>query len=227
MAAGVRYPPGIAARGACVEVVTEVVNGSQETITLEMLSSFTLGGLTPFAPGDAEETLLLPPPGRLLVGGGAHEDTDAGGAGAGAPPGPAPAPTASAGIRSAACRCGSTSPSRRLRIPRRGGDLGCGADAWILLAAGGLPQGQRPPLSGGLADRECGHWMKRLYAGRVLHRPRAGADGVKPAARTRPCSAWWRNMRPAVEGSSRPASGICRLFLMNFCTTWGTPARNV
>ena len=31
-------------------------------------------------------------------------------------------------------------------------------------------------LSGGLADRECGHWMKRLYAGESF--TARGADGV-------------------------------------------------
>src|SRR5579862_191851 len=41
------------------EVVTQFFNGSDRPVTLEMLSSFSLGGITPFHPADA--------PGRLRV----------------------------------------------------------------------------------------------------------------------------------------------------------------
>lgn len=42
-----------------IELFNEVTNKSEQTITLEMISSFSLGGLTPFTPGDAHETLQV------------------------------------------------------------------------------------------------------------------------------------------------------------------------
>ena len=35
------------------------VNDGTETVTLELLSSFSLGGLTPYVPGDAHDTMVV------------------------------------------------------------------------------------------------------------------------------------------------------------------------
>ena len=51
----VMWHPGLKA----IQVSAEFENGTNEPLTLELLSSFSLGGLTPFAAGDAPDTLLL------------------------------------------------------------------------------------------------------------------------------------------------------------------------
>lgn len=42
-----------------MEVVSSIINESMSSIRLEMLSSFTLGAITPFIDGMAPETMLL------------------------------------------------------------------------------------------------------------------------------------------------------------------------
>src|SRR5688572_15358793 len=44
---------------AAAEVTTSFINGSSQPVTLELLTSFSLGGITPFVPDDA--------PGRLRI----------------------------------------------------------------------------------------------------------------------------------------------------------------
>ncbi len=51
----VSWHPGLKA----IRVSAEFENGTNEPLTLELLSSFSLGGLTPFADGDTKDTLLL------------------------------------------------------------------------------------------------------------------------------------------------------------------------
>ena len=42
-----------------VQIVTEFINGGGEPVTLDMLSSFSIGGITPFLAGDAPESLIV------------------------------------------------------------------------------------------------------------------------------------------------------------------------
>jgi len=42
-----------------IETYTEFYNESEKAVSLEMISSFSLGGITPFTPGDAHETLVI------------------------------------------------------------------------------------------------------------------------------------------------------------------------
>ncbi|WP_297419960.1 glycoside hydrolase family 36 protein [Clostridium sp.] len=42
-----------------VEIYTEFINNSQESVTLEMISSFSLGNITPFIDGDAYNQVIL------------------------------------------------------------------------------------------------------------------------------------------------------------------------
>ncbi len=44
---------------SALESQTKIINGSQESLQLEMISSFSIGGITPFEQGDAPHALLM------------------------------------------------------------------------------------------------------------------------------------------------------------------------
>lgn len=222
---GVRYIHRVSRRAGspCVEVVTEVVNGSQETITLEMLSSFTLGGLTPFAPGDAEETLLLH---RLVSSWSAEgrmktqtlEEL-----------GLEPSWACSSANSIRWHQTGSM-PVREYFPIAALEDTAAGVTWAVELTHGSswqLEAYRRDSglsLSGGLADRECGHWMKRLYAGESFTAPRAVLTACAGGA-NEAMQRLVENMRPAVEAQLPPSERDMPVIFNEFCTTWGNPCQ--
>lgn len=79
---------------------------------------------------------------------------------------------------------------------------------------------ERAALSGGLADRELGHWMKTLEPGERFLSPRAVLStcigGVDDIA--------WRLTEAQKEGIRQiPAERELPVVFNEFCTTWGNP----
>ncbi|MDO4647993.1 MAG: alpha-galactosidase [Eubacteriales bacterium] len=75
-----------------------------------------------------------------------------------------------------------------------------------------------PAISGGLADREFGHWMKQLAPGEVLQTPWAiltVCKGTLDDLCNRMIDAQRRNIRAAEE---------LPIIFNEFCTTWGNPS---
>lgn len=81
---------------------------------------------------------------------------------------------------------------------------------------------ERIALSGGLADREFGHWTKRLYQGELLESPKATLTVAREDVEGisyRLTSAQWPNLErvPEVEKS-------LPIIFNEYCTTWGNPS---
>lgn len=78
-------------------------------------------------------------------------------------------------------------------------------------------------LSGGLADRELGHWMKRIEAGGQFHTPEA----ILTAAHTESFDILTgRLVQAAMEGMEHvPETELDLPIIFNeYCTTWGEPS---
>ena len=190
---------------AAAEVTTRFFNESERPVTLEMLSSFSLGGITPFDSADAPGRLRVhrfrsvwSAEGRLETQsiGQLHLERSWSGAGAFSE------------------RFGQvgTMPVRRwfpfIAIEDTEAGVVWGAQlAW----AGSwqmeiFRQHDDVCLSGGLADREFGHWMKTLAARRIARR----------AARVRHLRPWRSRcaLRPAHGGAAArrglPSGGRAR-----------------
>ncbi len=81
---------------------------------------------------------------------------------------------------------------------------------------------ERIALSGGLADREFGHWTKKLMEGEVFESPKATLTVAKEDVEGisyRLTSAQWPNLErvPEVEKS-------LPIIFNEYCTTWGNPS---
>jgi len=81
---------------------------------------------------------------------------------------------------------------------------------------------ERIALSGGLADREFGHWTKKLVKGEVFESPKATLTVAKEDVEGisyRLTSAQWPNLErvPEVEKS-------LPIIFNEYCTTWGNPS---
>lgn len=81
---------------------------------------------------------------------------------------------------------------------------------------------ERIALSGGLADREFGHWTKKLVKGEQLESPKATLTVAKEDVEGisyRLTSAQWPNLEkvPEVEKS-------LPIIFNEYCTTWGNPS---
>ena len=81
---------------------------------------------------------------------------------------------------------------------------------------------ERIALSGGLADREFGHWTKKLVKGKQFESPKATLTVAKEDVEGisyRLTSAQWPNLEkvPEVEKS-------LPIIFNEYCTTWGNPA---
>lgn len=211
----VQHPDG----APYLTVRTTFRNPSDEPAMLEMLSSFTLGGLTPFAADDAPETLALyrirsswSAEGRLVRE--PIEQTHL--------------ERSWLGTSAVFDRWGQVgSMPVRAYFPLAGvEDQTTGvmwgvklthASSWQL-EAGRKDNGFT--LSGGLADREFGHWMKRVEPGASFVTPEAiltvcAGDADELCQRLNACTA---------DRLSVPASEETLPVIFNeLCTTWGTP----
>jgi alpha-galactosidase len=202
-------------------VTSKFINGSTRPVTLEMLSSFSLAGITPFAPDDA--------PGRLRVhrfrsawsAEGRHESRsieelhlERSWSGAGA----------------FSERFGQlgTMPVRRWFPFVAAEDAQAGV-IWgaQLIWAGSwqmeiFRQHDDVCLSGGLADREFGHWLKTIQPGESFTVPSAVISCVQGSL-DELCDRLTAMQQRAADSQPRVEQDLPIVF-NEWCTTWGDPS---
>ena len=203
------------------EVVTSVENTGSEAHTLEMLSSFTLGSLSPFSEGLAPESLKIhrlrstwSAEGRLVTE--AAEDLQL----------------------EPSWKCYSANSVRFGSVgsfPVRGFVPFCAVEdtAHGVTWAAATTQGSSwqmelyrsdmgLSLSGGLADREFGAWCKTLAPGACFTAPKAVltavCGGVDTAAQVLA-----ENTRRAIEPLLPASEKTLPVLFNEFCSTWGSP----
>lgn len=203
------------------EVVTSVENTGSEAHTLEMLSSFTLGSLSPFSVGLAPETLKIhrlrstwSAEGRLVTE--AAEDLQL----------------------EPSWKCYSANSVRFGSVgsfPVRGFVPFCAVEdtahgvTWAAATTQGSSwqmelyrQDRGLSLSGGLADREFGAWCKTLAPGETFTAPKAVVTavqgGVNLAAQTLA-----ENTRRTIEATLPESEKSMPVLFNEFCSTWGSP----
>jgi len=203
------------------EVGCAFINDSAAPVTLEMLSSFSLGGITPFAQDDAPGRLrahrfrsVWSAEGRLETRSIEELHLERSWSGAGA-------------FSERYGQVGSM-PVRRWFPFGALEDTAAGVTWGAQLAWAGswqmeiFRQHDDVCLSGGLADREFGHWMKTLAPGERLDAPPATiacVQGDLDALCDRLTAVQHRaaDAQPAVE-SDLP------IVFNEWCTTWGDPS---
>lgn len=200
-------------------VTCKVKNRMKKEIKIEMLSSFTLGGLTPFTDGTAPETMKLyqirstwANEGRLVSRPVEEEQLE-----------PSWKPSGANGIRFG--QIGSM-PNREY-FPFVGIEDIRNKVCWgVQLAIGSSWQlevyrkDDALSLSGGIADREKGHWMKVL---------KDGEDFETPAAILSVVSGTMDELCQRITGTIQnhldihPDERDLPVVFNEFCTTWGNP----
>ena len=202
-----------------IEVSCKIVNNTCKDIKLEMISSFTLGALTPFIDGVAKGSMILHQikstwsnEGRLVSLPIEEYQLE-----------PSWKPSGANGIRFG--QVGSM-PNREY-FPFVGvEDIKNGvcwgvqldiASSWQLEA---YRKDNALIISGGLADREKGHWIKTVKKGESFTTPKAVLSTVKGSIDLL-CQRITENIRkdlnlPAIEHDMP-------LLFNEFCTTWGNP----
>lgn len=208
---------------AALRVEMEFFNDSEQAVTLEMLASFSLGGITPFAADDAPGRLLVhrfrsgwAAEGRLETRSIEQLHLERSWSGAGA-----------FGERFGQT---GTMPVRKWFPFVAVEDTAAGVLWGARLAWAGSwqmeihRQHDELALSGGLADREAGHWMKTLAPGESITTPQAVVSCVHgslddlcdrlTAMQDAPV-----NQQPAVEQD-------LPVVFNEFCTTWGDPSHD-
>lgn len=203
------------------EVVTSVENTGSEAHTLEMLSSFTLGSLSPFSEGLAPETLKIhrlrstwSAEGRLVTE--AAEDLQL----------------------EPSWKCYSANSVRFGSVgsfPVRGFVPFCAVEdtahgvTWAAATTQGSSwqmelyrQDFGLSLSGGLADREFGAWCKTLAPGACFTAPKAVLTAVRGGADTA-ALALAENTRRTIEPLLPASEKTLPVLFNEFCSTWGKP----
>jgi alpha-galactosidase len=205
---------------AAVEIQSAFINGSSQPVTLELLTSFSLGGITPFAADDASGRLRVhrfrsvwSAEGRLETRTIEELHLERSWSGAGM-------------FSERFGQIGSM-PVRKWFPFAAVEDTEAGvtwaaqlvwAGSWQLEV---FRQHDDVCLSGGLADREFGHWMKTLASGERIDSPPARlscvAGGLDEACdRLTALQDRAVNAQPAVEQS-------LPIVFNEWCTTWGDP----
>ena len=203
------------------EVVTSVENTGSEARTLEMLSSFALGSLSPFSEGLAPESLKIhrlrstwSAEGRLVTE--AAEDLQL----------------------EPSWKCYSANSVRFGSVgsfPVRGFVPFCAVDdtahgvTWAAVTTQGSSwqmelyrQDFGLSLSGGLADREFGAWCKTLAPGACFTAPKAIVTAVRGGADTA-AQALAENARRTIEPHLPESERGLPVLFNEFCSTWGKP----
>lgn len=202
-----------------IRIFCRVQNQGEELVSLEMFSSFTLGGLTPFEEGVAPETMDLyqirstwANEGRLVCRPVEEFQLE-----------PSWKPSGANGIRFG--QVGSM-PNREY-FPFIGIEDKKNQVCWgVQLAIGSSWQLEAYrkddglSVSGGIADREKGHWMKRLEPGGCFETPEAvlsvcvgGIDEL--------CQRITRTVQNHL--TIHPDEERMPVVFNEFCTTWGNP----
>jgi alpha-galactosidase len=205
---------------AALESEVEFFNDSDRPVTLEMLASFSLGDITPFAPDDAPERLRVH---RFRTGWSAegrletrtleelHLERSWSGASAFSE------------------RFGQvgTMPVRKWFPFVAVEDVAAGVVWGAQLAWAGswqmevFRQHDDVCISGGLADREFGHWMKTLAPGKSLATPPATISCVHGNLDDF-CDRLTEAQDAAVEAQPEVEQDLPIVF-NEWCTTWGDP----
>lgn len=201
-------------------VGTVLRNASKQRIQVEMLSSFTLGGITPFHEADAPERLKVhrfrsvwSAEGRLESRWVEELHLERSWSGA--------------GLFSERFGQVGSMPVRRWFPFVAVEDTVAGVVWAAQLAYAGswqmeiTRQHDGLSLSGGLADREFGHWMKTLEPGGILEAPPAFFTCVHGTLEDA-CDRLTRLQDPAVNLQPAVEQDLPVVF-NEWCTTWGDP----
>lgn len=215
------YTLTLYADNPAAEVVTSVENTGSEAHTLEMLSSFTLGSLSPFSEGLAPESLKIhrlrstwSAEGRLVT------------------------ETAEDLQLEPSWKCYSANSVRFGSVgsfPVRGFVPFCAVEdtAHGVTWAAATTQGSSwqmelyrsdmgLSLSGGLADREFGAWCKTLAPGACFTAPKAVVTAVQGGVDLA-AQALAENTRRSVEPILPDSEKSMPVLFNEFCSTWGSP----
>lgn len=204
-----------------VEIVTAVENAGTESVTLEMLSSFTLGSLSPFSAGLAPETLRIhrlrstwSAEGRLVT-----ESAEA-----------LQLEPSWKQYSANSLRFGSVGS-----FPVRGYAPFCAVEdtangvTWAAATTQGSSwqmelyrQDFGLSLSGGLADREFGAWQKTLCPGERFVAPKAVLTAVKGGV-DQAAQAIAEHTRRVIEPLLPSGEHSLPVLFNEFCSTWGRP----
>jgi alpha-galactosidase len=203
------------------EITSAFTNGSAKPVTLEMLSSFSLGGLTPFARDDAPGRLRVhrfrsvwSAEGRLETQSIEQLHLERSWSGAGA----------------FSERFGQlgTMPVRKWFPFVALEDTAAGVVWGAQLAWAGswqmeiFRQHDDVALSGGLADREFGHWKKTIQPGETLAAPPAVISCVQGSL-DELCDRLTAMQQHAVETQPEVEQDL-PIVVNEWCTTWGDPS---
>lgn len=206
---------------AALGVEMEFFNDSEKPVTLEMLASFSLGGITPFAADDAAGRLRVhrfrsvwAAEGRLETRSIEELHLERSWSGS--------------GVFSERFGQTGTMPVRKWFPFVAVEDTVAGVVWGAQLAWAGswqmeiYRQHDELAISGGLADRESGHWMKTLAPGESLVTPPATISCVHGSLddlcdRLTAMQDAAVNAQPAVEQD-------LPVIFNEFCTTWGDPS---
>lgn len=203
-----------------LEFNTELINNTDKEIMLEMISSFTLGSLTPFIDGLAKESMILHQirstwsnEGRLVSIPIEEYQLE-----------PSWKPSGANCIRFG--QVGSM-PNREYFPFVAVEDIKNGVcwGAQLAIASSWQLEAYRKDdalvISGGLADREKGHWMKILKSGEKFITPKAVVSTVYGDVDML-CHRITENIRKDLR---LPRSEENMPLIFNeFCTTWGNPS---
>ncbi len=205
------------------EVHTAVCNTGPEPQTLEMLSSFTLGSLSPFGQGLDPETLVIhrmrshwSAEGRLVSEPAEDLQLE-----------PSWKPASANSLRFG---CVGSLPVRGY-VPFCAVEDTARGVTWAAATTQGYSwqmelyrRDNGLSLSGGLADREFGAWTKSLVPGQTFTAPKGVVavvqGGVDEAAR-----ALAETTRPAIEAALPPCERTLPVIFNEFCSTWGCPTQ--
>ena len=204
-----------------VEVQTAFENHSDESITLEMLSSFSLSGLTPYTGGDAADSLVLhrlrskwSNEGRLASA--RIEDLQL-----------EPSWSGHGAVSEKFGQVGSL-PVRRWFPFAAVEDVRDGVCWGVMLHAPGSWQievyrrDDGLCLSGGLADFDFGHWAKEVRPGETFAAPIACLSACIGDLEDL-CARLTDMQRRPLEKLPRPDR--LPVVFNEFCTTWGCPSQ--
>ncbi|MEH7414477.1 glycoside hydrolase family 36 protein [Neobacillus drentensis] len=204
-----------------LESSTVIRNEGVSPITLEMLSSFSMTGLTPFSEGDAPESLILH---RILSSWSAEgrlasskiEDLHLE---------PAWAPY---GVRCLRFGQVGSMPVRGYFPTAFVEDHRAGVSWGIQIAHPASWQIEvyrkdaALSLSGGLADREFGHWTKRIEPGETFQTPFAYLTTVTGGIDCAAGRLTEIQNRPHLHGPA--VEEDLPIIFNEYCTTWGSPS---
>ena len=205
-----------------VQITTRFVNDSSQPVTLEMLTSFSLGGITPFRADDASGHLLAHRFRSVWAAEGRLETQS----------------LEQLHLERSATVAGAYSErfGQVGSMPVRGWfpfaaveDTAAGVTWGAQLAWAGSWQMEvfrkddQVCLSGGLADREFGHWTKTLTPGEVLDTPPATLSCVQGGLDDL-CDRLTAVQHLAADGHPAVEQDLPIVF-NEWCTTWGNPTQ--